>query len=65
MQQQSYVFLADDDSDDQMLFTEAFMNIAPDLALAIASNGNEAVQFLRKLRTGTKPHCTGLQYVIS
>lgn len=43
------IFLAEDDTDDQFLFTDALKEIDPSIRCQIASNGRETIELLKKL----------------
>jgi CheY-like chemotaxis protein len=45
------IFLADDDEDDQLIFTEAVENINPSIVIETAYNGKEALMKLESMAT--------------
>ena len=49
MVQSKNIFLVDDDADDQLFFTDALKEIDSSISCAIANNGKEALEKLRKL----------------
>jgi len=49
MVQSKNIFLVDDDVDDQLFFTDALREIDSNISCAIANNGREALDYLRKM----------------
>ncbi|MBC7868208.1 MAG: response regulator, partial [Gloeobacteraceae cyanobacterium ES-bin-316] len=47
MQSKTVFFLADDDEDDRMLFSEALSEIDPQIKCITVKNGKEALEFLQ------------------
>lgn len=45
------IFLVDDDTDDQLFFTDALKEIDSNILCSIANNGKEALEQLRKIKT--------------
>ena len=49
MENNKNIFLVDDDIDDQLFFTDALKEIDSGISCAIANNGREALEHLRKM----------------
>ena len=57
-----FIFLAEDDVDDQELLAEAFSQLDNTIAIKAVSNGKKALSFLEQLPSGQTPCLIVLDY---
>lgn len=57
-----YIFLAEDDVDDQELLIEAFTSLDARMSVRTVNNGKKAVEFLNSLSTSSLPALIVLDY---
>ena len=57
-----FIFLAEDDVDDQELLTEAFLNIDDSISFRTATNGMKAINYLEALQPKEQPCLIVLDY---
>lgn len=60
--EESFIFLAEDDIDDQELLIEAFSHFDNSIAVKAVNNGKKALSFLERLSEGQTPCLIVLDY---
>lgn len=58
----TFLFLAEDDIDDQELLAEAFAQLDDTIAVKVVNNGKKAIAFLEELPSGESPCLIILDY---
>lgn len=60
--EESFIFLAEDDIDDQELLAEAIANLNENISIKAVNNGKKALSFLENLSGGKAPCLIVLDY---
>ena len=60
--EESFIFLAEDDIDDQELLIEAFAHFDDSISVKVVNNGKKALSFLESLSTDQSPCLIVLDY---